>query len=162
MTRGRHTTIRARVQRGFTVIELVTVVVILGILAAVAAPRLFDNAVFNQRGYADEIAGALRYAQRIAIASGCNVRVNVNAAGYNAVQPTVRCATGGTWNVAVLAPDRRPLANVAPAGIVVNAAVIEFNGAPPPAQRLVAPVAPLTVGTFVLTIDAAAGTVTVQ
>jgi MSHA pilin protein MshC len=162
MTRNRHTPIRARLQRGFTVIELVTVVVILGIVAVVAAPRMFNNAIFNQRGYADEIAGALRYSQRIALASGCNVRVIVNAAGYSAVQPNVRCVTGGAWNTAVLSPDRRPLANVAPAGIVVNAAVIEFNGAPPPAARLIAPVAPLNVGTFAVTIDAAGGSVTVQ
>jgi MSHA pilin protein MshC len=93
--------------RGFTLVELVAVLVILGIVAAVVAPRFVDTAVFSERGYADEIATSLRYARRIAVASGCNVRFTVNAAGYSAAQPTVRCVTAGAWGVAVQSPDRR-------------------------------------------------------
>ncbi len=120
-------------QHGFTLIELVAVLVILGIVAAVAAPRFFDNAVFTERGYADEIAASLRYARRIAIASDCNVRFTVNAAGYSAAQPSVRVQSRGAWGVAVQSPDRRALANATPAGVAVGAAVIEFR--PTPAAR---------------------------
>ena len=141
---------------GFTLIELVAVLVILGIVAAVAAPRFVDTAVFSARGYADEIAASLRYARRIAVASGCNVRFTVNAAGYGAAQPTV-CG-GGVWGVVVQSPDRRPLANTTPTGVAVGAAVIEFSAA----GDLVNPVAPLNVGTFSLTVDPATGMVTVQ
>ncbi|HXU92158.1 MAG TPA: prepilin-type N-terminal cleavage/methylation domain-containing protein [Gallionella sp.] len=55
-------------QRGFTMVELITIMVIAGILAAVAAPRFFDNNVFQSRGFADEVVASLRYAQKIAIA----------------------------------------------------------------------------------------------
>jgi MSHA pilin protein MshC len=143
---------------GFTLVELVTVLVILAIVAAVAAPRFADNAVFNQRGYADEIAASLRYARRIAVASACNVRFTVNAVGYSAAQPSVWCNPAGAYGVAVQAPDRTLLANVTPAAVAVGAAVIEFR----PAGDLLNPVAPLNVGTFTVTVNAATGAVTVQ
>jgi len=122
------------------------------------APRFVDTAVFSERGYADEIATSLRYARRIAVASGCNVRFTVNAAGYSAAQPTVRCVTAGAWGVAVQSPDRRVLANATPAGVAVGAAVIEFRAA----GDLVAAVAPLNVGAFSVTVNSATGSVTVQ
>jgi MSHA pilin protein MshC len=145
-------------ERGFSLVELVAVLVILGIVSAVAAPRLFDNAVFSERGYADEIAASLRYARRIAVASACNVRLTFNAAGYSAAQPTVMCVTTGAWGVAVQSPDRRPLANTTPSGVAVGAAVIEFSDS----GALVNPVAPLNVGAFSVAVDAATGAVTVQ
>jgi MSHA pilin protein MshC len=137
---------------------VVAVVIIVGIVSAVAAPRLFDTAVFSERGYADEIAASLRYARRIAIASACNVRFTVNAAGYGATQPTVRCNTAGAWGVNVQAPDRRVLANTTPSGVAVGATVIEFR----PNGELLAPVAPLNVGAFSVTVDSMTGAVTVQ
>jgi len=53
---------------GFTMPELITVIVILGLLAAVAAPRFFDVTAFNQRGSHDQVIASLRYAQKEAIA----------------------------------------------------------------------------------------------
>ena len=153
-----HASPRRHAQRGFTLVELVAVLIILGIVAAVAAPRFVDTAVFSERGYADEIATSLRYARRIAVASGCNVRFTVNGAGYSAAQPTVRCVTAGAWGVAVQSPDRTVLANATPAGVAVGAAVIEFRAA----GDLVAAVAPLNVGSFSVTVNSATGSVTVQ
>lgn len=54
--------------RGFTMVELITVMVILGIIATVAAPRFFDRNVFDSRGFYDQIISTLRYAQKAAIA----------------------------------------------------------------------------------------------
>jgi MSHA pilin protein MshC len=62
-------------QAGFTLVELVTVIVLVALLTAVAGPRFFDNQPFRERGYVDELASSLRYSQRVAIASGCNVQL---------------------------------------------------------------------------------------
>ncbi len=62
-------------QRGFTLIELIMVMVIVGILAVVVAPRFFDADIFKSRGFADQVQATLRYAQKEAIAQHRNVCV---------------------------------------------------------------------------------------
>ena len=51
---------------GFTLIELVTVIVILGVLAVVAIPRM-GNAEYKTLEFADKTVSALRYAQKSAV-----------------------------------------------------------------------------------------------
>ena len=53
---------------GFTLIELIVVIVIVGVLAVAAIPRMFDRSTFDSRGFYDETMSALRYAQKTAIA----------------------------------------------------------------------------------------------
>jgi MSHA pilin protein MshC len=53
--------------RGFTLIELVMVLVLLGVLAVFVAPRL-NSRDFEARGFHDETLALLRYAQKSAIA----------------------------------------------------------------------------------------------
>lgn len=49
--------------RGFTLIELVLVIMLVGILSAVAAPRLMVGSQFEDRLQADKLVGLLRQAQ---------------------------------------------------------------------------------------------------
>lgn len=67
--------------RGFTLIELIMVIVILGVLAVFAAPRLFDNSTFTGRGLHDETMALLRFGQKTAIAQRHTVCVTVNGTG---------------------------------------------------------------------------------
>jgi MSHA pilin protein MshC len=53
---------------GFTLIEMIVTLVMIGILAAFAAPRFFGNHGFEERGFHDEVLFALRFAQKVAIA----------------------------------------------------------------------------------------------
>ena len=57
-----------RNQHGFTLIELIMVMAIVGILAVFVAPRFIGTSVFQSRGFADQVQAALRYAQKEAIA----------------------------------------------------------------------------------------------
>lgn len=49
-------------------VELITVMIILGILAAMAAPRFFERGTFDSRGFYDQVISTLRYAQKAAVA----------------------------------------------------------------------------------------------
>jgi MSHA pilin protein MshC len=64
---------------GFTLVELVVVMLIVAVIAVVALPRLSSNAGFESRTFHDEVIAALQYAQKKAIASRRNVCVAFTA-----------------------------------------------------------------------------------
>lgn len=64
---------------GFTLVELVVVIAVLGVMAAFMAPRFASNDIFQTRGDADALASSLRYAQKTAIAQRTNVYAIYNA-----------------------------------------------------------------------------------
>ena len=62
-------------QQGFTLIEVVLVIVLMGVLAIFAAPS-FNGSDFNARGFHDQTLALLRYAQKTAIAQRRTVCVS--------------------------------------------------------------------------------------
>ena len=77
-------------ERGFTLVELVIIMVIVGILAVAAMPRFADRGDFDARGFYDGTLSALRYAQKSAIAQRRNVCVAFSAAGVSPATITLR------------------------------------------------------------------------
>ncbi len=82
---------------------------IAGVLAAVAVPRLVDRGAFQARGTAAEMRSALRYAQKLAMAKNREVCVGVTAtmvtltlnptqtAGAACSQPVTRPGEGNPY-----------------------------------------------------------------
>jgi len=68
---------KRRELRGFTLTELVVVIIIAGVLATIAVSRIGTGA-FDAEGFANQVAAAVRYAQKIAISQRRNVAVTIS------------------------------------------------------------------------------------
>lgn len=94
--------------RGFTMVELVLVIVIAGILAAVAAPRMLGRTGFDTRGFADQLAATVRFAQKLAVAQHTDVHVRLTASDatlcYDAACATLAPGPGSEKPYTVSAP----------------------------------------------------------
>lgn len=110
--------------RGFTLVELVIVMTVIGILAVTLGPRFFTQSVFSQRGYADELASALRFAQKAAVSSQCPTRLILTATTYVAVQQAAAgnsCdSSDNSWSMPVLGADGAAIQGSAPANTTVS------------------------------------------
>lgn len=69
---------------GFTVVELVVTIVILGILAAIAIPRFAGRDTFDSRAFFDQATETVRYAQKVSVASRKQVYVCVTTSSITA------------------------------------------------------------------------------
>jgi MSHA pilin protein MshC len=156
--------INRKAMRGFTLIELLACLVILAVSAAIGGADFLDTQPFDQRGYADEVAAALRYAQGVAVASQCNVSFTINTAGYSAKQRAPAagntCATAGSYAQAVARSDGTSLAGTHPSDANVTAGATIVFGSLGQVTSGVPPT--LTIGSITVAVDANSGFVTVQ
>jgi MSHA pilin protein MshC len=145
---------------GVTLVELVTTLLIIGILSAIAGPRFFDESDFQERAYIDELASSMRLAQRLALASNCEVRFVIDGAGYVATQSSFAAcgALTGPWSTQVLRADGSPLSGKAPSSVSATpAATLVFTAS----GELMAPAPTFIVGPFTVSVDQFSGNITV-
>ena len=113
---------------GFSVIELIAVIVLLAILGIVALGRFGDQGGFAARGFFDDTVAAVSFAQKLAISSGCNVQVNIAGNVYQ-LRQSATCTTA-PFKITVMNPSNRsnPYASASiPAGFTLTGGVITFN-----------------------------------
>lgn len=101
-----------QIQSGFTLIELVMVIVILGVLSAIAIPKFVDLKTDAANAATDGVAGALASASAINYASR-----SVNVARGNAVTNCTDVATA-------LQGGLPASYNITAAAVAVNASVV--------------------------------------
>jgi prepilin-type N-terminal cleavage/methylation domain-containing protein len=94
----------SRQRRAFTLVELVTVLAIIGIVAAIAAPRYINSIVrYRVDASARRVSADLSYAQGRARAAsaGCTVSFNSAAASYTIIGAADPIARNATYVVAL-------------------------------------------------------------
>lgn len=117
---------------GFTLVELVVTLVVIGIVAIAIIPRWNGTSGFDERAFRDRVVAGLRYAQKSAIAmrrttcatfsvapASVSFRVSTNNGAAN-------CAVGA----ALIGHDANPLVVTAPNGVSFAAlpADVVFDG----------------------------------
>ena len=138
--------------RGFTLVELITVLTVLGVLAMIAAPRFADPSPFAARGFYEDAMAATRYAQKLAIASGCTVRIQFSA-GYAVYE-----SCNGAPESALTRPGTSdPFTNTAPTGVSVGAASFSFDKIGRPI--VMTPGNSVAIGSYAVTVTTETGLV---
>lgn len=145
--------------RGFTMMELIVVISVMGVMATLAMTRSPDRTALHAKGFRDQLVSMLRHARKVAVSQRRDVcvvfapmplatqaaGVYANVAGCNPAAPVADPGTGSSFVLD------------APQGVVITGpAFVRFNagGQPVPNANQT-----ITVGTQVFTISRETGTV---
>lgn len=144
-----------RDRSGFTMVELVVMMLIIGILAVVVLPRFDLLQGFDEIGYRDKVKATLEYARKSAVAQRRNVQVAIAGSGLTVTRQTATPEGEGiaSW-VALNLPGTSTNAFAAPSGVALSpdSATIIFD----PLGR------PVTLSASSFTVSGGAGTITIE
>ena len=94
--------------KGFTLIELIMVIVLIGIIAVFIAPRLGDMTSTKAAAFRDKLRADIRYAQNLAMTRNQRGRVTFTANSYSVTiggNPAFDPARGGNLSVTLGSGD---------------------------------------------------------
>jgi len=103
-------------RNGFTLVELVVTMIVVGILAATLLPRFAEREIFEQRGFHDQLTAALQFARKVAVAqrryacvrfSGGTVSLSVDLRDPESGASFCDGGEGHETGLGLPAPDRR-------------------------------------------------------
>lgn len=123
---------------GFTIIELVVTIVIVGILSVAIFSKWNGSSGFDERGFRDTVISGLRYAQKSAVAAHKTVCATFTATTVTFTRSLTFGAASCVGGVPLEGPDSNPFVVVArgaatfapvPADIVFDAAGRPTTGA---------------------------------
>lgn len=103
-------------------VELILVMVIAGVLAAVAIPRMVGRNSFDTRGFTDQLASTVRFAQKLAIAQRTPVFVQ-----FTANDATLCYVAASPCAAASQAPgpsSEKPYTVTAPNGLTIDSGAV--------------------------------------
>ena len=127
---------------GFTLVELIVVILLIGILSIFAAPKFVNDDSFKARGLADELITAIRHTQRLSMTRGENHRIIITTTNY----------TVEKFVSSVSSPVRHPDGDTTfsksfPPNLLASAATIEFDqlGRPIPNNLVSIELEPFTI-----------------
>ncbi len=151
-TAGRSILPGVRKLAGFTLVELVTTMIILGIMAVAILPRFTNRQTFDELGFHDRIKAAVEFARKAAIAQRRNVCVAVGAGTLTITQGV---SFGAACTAALTDPTKGTPFSITPTGGVALSSTlspITFD-----AQGSTPVNATLTVGTRTINVFAGTG-----
>lgn len=129
---------------GFSMIELIMVMILMGILSAIAVSKFSGRIEFDGRGFFDQTIDMLRYAQKTAIAQRRDVYVQIDAASGNvcltfiALENAACTGSGSSATNPLINPaDQAWYKRTAPTGVTFSASTnFSFSalGRPTPAS----------------------------
>jgi type II secretory pathway pseudopilin PulG len=119
---------------GYSLIELIAIMVIIGIIFVTVGQRFFQENPYAERGYFEEVINATRYAQKLAMTSGCDTRVLYDGDGFclhqwnnagictavSSVSGTCASLTGGVGLFPVEEAGGGEFSDEAPDGVTID------------------------------------------
>lgn len=115
--------------KGFTLIELVMIMVILGIVSITVLPKFWDDSTFYSQGFSKQLLATLRYAQKTAIVQHRLVCVNLAASTPATVTLNIASLNSDTTcSIALNLPGSSSNVLTAPSDITLNpATTVNFD-----------------------------------
>lgn len=119
------------VDKGFTLVELITVIVLIGALAVVAGPRFFSASTFEDRFFFDDALHAARYARQFAVSKGCFTRFVLTTSSFSLNRDNDCNSSSLNFSAPIARPEDNAAAftaSGAPAGTAAGSIVFDASG----------------------------------